>query len=353
MWGKWLSQCVGRSRPLRLYLEQQWGLSTDANTDVTIDIDLAWVNCFEMRLTDSLDAEDVWFQVQTEAAAHMRLAVEEVAFDFTTEHHPSDKQVVYRVFAVREALLTSLSSVVGGMGLQLSRLGVCDPQGAGAITPSEINLLPHRQMRLQRSKRQFAWCCVAALLVGMVLAMGLQSAWTFWLSQTGVGEAERLRAQQTLNDTQAQLDAAQHMLKQQTQQQSQQQSRQQQQQQTLQWQSVLHDNLSAIWYVQLEQEGSAWRLLGQALAKADVQHLQTQLSGLPIWQTPPALKQWTVLPPEPQVRMPLWQFELAGVLLDSALAHPLKGVNNEEASTSAESASSADKLNQPFVRAAP
>lgn len=353
MWGKWLSQCVGRSRPLRSYLDQQWGLSTHANTDVTIDIDLAWVNCFEMRLTDSLDAEDVWFQVQTEAAAHMHLAVEKVAFDFTTEHHPLDKQVVYRVFAVREALLTSLSSVVSGMGLQLSRLGVCDPQGAGAITPSEINFLPHRQMRLQQSKRQFAWCCVAALLVGMVLAIGLQSARTFGLSQTGVGEAERLLAQQTLNDTQAQLDTAQHMLQQQTQLQLQQQSRQQQQQQTLQWQSVLHDNLSAIWYVQLEQEGSAWRLLGQALAKADVQHLQTQLSGLPIWQTPPALKQWTVLPPEPQVRMPLWQFELAGVLLDTERAHPIEGDNKNATHTSSASASVTVIPNQSVVRVAP
>ena len=334
-------------------MEQQWSLSANANTDVTIDIDLAWVNCFEMRLTDALHADDVWFQVQTEAAAQMHLAVEEVAFDFTTEHHPSDKRVVYRVFAVPQRLLTNLVLVVGGMGLRLSRLGVCDPQGAGAITPSEINFLPHRQIQLQQSKRQLALRCFAAMLCGVVLTVALQYSLTFWLSQTGVGETDRLRAQQTLNDTQAQLDAAQQLLQQQTQLQSQQQIREQQQQQTLQWQTVLHDNLSAIWYVQLEQEGSAWRLLGQALAKADVQHLQTQLSGLPIWQAPPALKQWTVLPPEPQVRMPLWQFELAGVLLDTERAHQIEGDNKNATHTSSASASATGVPNQSVVRVAP
>ena len=146
-----------------------------------------------------------------------------------------------------------------------------------------------------------------------------RQAWTFWLSQTGADQAERLRAQHTLNNTQTQFNVAQQLLQQQTQLQTQQQSRHQQQQQTLQWQAVLHDNLSAIWYAQLTQDGSAWRLTGQALAQAEVLRLQTQLSGLPIWQTPPALKQWTVVPPEPQVRMPVWQFELAGVL---AVASP-------------------------------
>jgi hypothetical protein len=319
MWSNWLSQGLGRFRRWKALFEQQWGLRTYANTDVTVDIDLAWVNCFEMRLTDALSAEDVWFQVQTEAAAHMHLAVEEVAFDFISEHSITDAQVFYRVFAVPKALLASLTSVLVGMGLRLSRLGVCDPQGMGAIMPSQVNFLPHRQMRLQQNKCQFAWRFAAALVCGIVFAMGGQSAWTFWLSQTGADQAARLRAQHTLNNTQTQFNVAQQLLQQQTQLQTQQQSRHQQQQQTLQWQAVLHDNLSAIWYAQLTQDGSAWRLTGQALAQAEVLRLQTQLSGLPIWQTSPALKQWTVVPPEPQVRMPVWQFELAGVL---AVASP-------------------------------
>jgi Tfp pilus assembly protein PilN len=314
MWGNWLRQGLGRFRRWKAIFEQQWGLRTYANTDVTVDIDLAWVNCFEMRLTDALSADDVWFQVQAEVAAHMHLAVDEVAFDFISEHSITDAQVLYRVFAVPTALLASLTSVLVGMGLRLSRLGVCDPQGMGAIMPSQINFLPYRQMRLQQNKRQFAWRCSAALVCGMVFALAGQSAWTFWLSQTGVDQAARLRAQQTLNDSQVQFNVLQHMLQQQTQLQIQQQSRHQQQQQTLQWQAVLHDNLSAIWYAQLTQDGSAWRLTGQALVQADVQRLQTQLSGLTIWQTPPAMKQWTAVPPEPQVRMAVWQFELAGVL---------------------------------------
>lgn len=314
MWGNGLSQGLGRFRRLRPLFKQQWGRRTDAHTDVTVDIDLAWVNCFEMRLTDALNADDVWFQVQTEAAAHMQLAVEEVAFDFISEHSITDAQVLYRVFAVPKALLVSLASVVVRNGLRLSRLGVCDPQGMGAIMPSQINFLPHRQMRLEQNKRQFAWRCAAALVCGIVFALAGQSVRTFWLSQTGADQAARLRAQQTLNETQTQFNAAQQLLQQQTQLQSQQQRRHQLQQQSLQWQAVLHGNLSAIWYAQLTQEGSAWRLTGQALTQAEVLRLQTHFSDLPIWQTPPALKQWTALPPDPQVRMPVWQFELAGVL---------------------------------------
>jgi Tfp pilus assembly protein PilN len=314
MLGIGLRQGLGRLKRLKALLEQQWGLRTNANTDVTVDIDLAWVSCFEMRLTNALSADDVWFQVQAEAAAQMQMSVDEVAFDFISEHNITDAQVVFRVFAVPKALLASLTSVLVGMGLRLSRLGVCDPQGMGAIMPSQINFLPHRQMRLQQNKRQFAWRSGAALVCGMVFALAGQTAWTFWLSQTGVDQAARLRAQQTLNDTQAQFKVVQQLLQQQTQLQTQQQSRHQQQQQTLQWQTVLHDNLSAIWYAQLTQDGSVWRLTGQALAQADVQRLQTQLSGLPIWQTSPAMKQWTAVPPEPQVRMPVWQFELVGVL---------------------------------------
>lgn len=321
MWGQGCRQCLVCLRRVKSFVALQMGLRTHTKTDVTVDIDLAWVNSFEMRLTDALHADDVWFQVQTEAAERMQLAFEDVSFDFTAEHRPSDKQMVYSVFALPKVLLTSLSSVVGERGLRLTRLGVCNPLGVGAITPSTIDFLPHRQLQRQQSKRQFVWRCFAAMLCGVVLTFGLQSTWTFWLLQTGAGEAERLGAQQTLNDTQAELDATQQMLQQQTQLHLQLQSRQRQQQQTLQWQAVLHDNLSAIWYVQLEQEDGAWRLVGQALAKADVKRLQAQLSALPIWQTAPALKQWSALPSESLVRLPLWQFELMGKLLDAESSH--------------------------------
>jgi TolA-binding protein len=216
-------------------------------------------------------------------------------------------------------------------------------------------------MRLQHRKCQFAWCFGAALVCGMVLAVVVQSVWTAWLSHKGADEAVRLQAHQTLNDTQAQLEAAEKKLQQQTHLQSQMQSRHQQQQQTLQWQEVLQDNSTAIWYAQLGQEGSAWRLSGQALVKADLQRLRSQLARIPIWQTPPALKRWVDAPPAPQVRMPVWAFELVGVLLDVEGAHKLEGAAQKatqnaphnSAEISVESSASVVTAKQPFARVVP
>jgi Tfp pilus assembly protein PilN len=245
------------------------------------------------------------------------LTAEAVAFDFISEHNGADAQVLHRVFAVPHALLVRLQALVMGMGLNLSRLGVCDPQGSNAQELCKINFLPHRQMLLQQHKRQFVWRCATALLCGMVLASGVQAAWALWLTQMGTQEATRQHAQQTLTDTQAKHDAVQLALQQLTQRHSQHQTRKRQQAQTAQWQAVLQTNPAAVWYEQLEQEGSAWRLSGQALAKADVQQLQSQLAGLPIWQTPPTLKHWAAWPPHMQIRLPLWQFELVAVLHDT------------------------------------
>ncbi len=329
-----------------------WGQTADARHHVCVDMDLVWVTCFDMRLTDALHADDVWFQLQTEAAAQMHLPVDAVVLDFFATHERAASQVLYRVFALPKDVLTRVQTAFSDMGLRLLRLGAYDPQGLYGAELSAINFLPHRQMLLQHLKRQFAWLYSAALMSGMLLALGGQAVWTFWLSQTGADETARLQAQQTRNDLQVQLDAAQQKLQQQTQLQSQMQSRHQHQQQTLQWQAVLQDNPAAIWYAQLEQEGSAWRLSGQALAKADVQRLQSQLARLPIWQTPPALKRWVDAPPAPQVRMPVWAFELAGVLLEVEDAHKLKGATQNASDTAVEPASAVVSAKQPFVRAA-
>jgi hypothetical protein len=203
-------------------------------------------------------------------------------------------------------------------------------------------------MLLQQRKRQFAWRFAAALVSGMVLALGLQSVWTFWVSQKGADDTALLKAQQTRNDLQDQLDAAQQKLQQQTHLQSQMKNRLQQQQQTLQWQAVLRDNPTAIWYAQLGQEGSAWRLSGQASTKTDVQRLQSQLTRLPIWQTPPALKRWVDAPPAPQVRMPVWAFELAGVLLDVESVHQLEGATQNATQNASDTA-----VNPASMRGAP
>ena len=365
MWGQglrqWLEKAFVGLAQWGLWFDMPWRQTADAQRHVCVDMDLAWVTCFDMRLTDALHADDVWFQLQTEAAAQMHLPVDAVALDFFATHERVASQVLYRVFALPKDVLTRLQTAFSDMGLRLLRLGAYDSQGLYGVELSAINFLPHRQMRLQHLKRQFAWLYSAALMSGMLLALGGQAVWTFWLSQTGADETARLQARQTRNDLQAQLDIAQQKLQQQTQLQSQMQSRHQHQQQTLQWQAVLQDNPAAIWYAQLGQEGSAWRLSGQALAKADVQRLQSQLARLPIWQTPPVLKRWVDAPSAPQVRMPVWAFELVGVLLDVEGVHKLEGVTqnanqntpHNSAEISMESSASVVTAKQPFARVVP
>jgi Tfp pilus assembly protein PilN len=365
MWGQglrqWLEKAFVGLAQWGLWFDMPWRQTADAQRHVCVDMDLAWVTCFDMRLTDALHADDVWFQLQTEAAAQMHLPVDAVALDFFATHERVASQVLYRVFALPKDVLTRLQTAFSDMGLRLLRLGAYDSQGLYGVELSAINFLPHRQMRLQHLKRQFAWLYSAALMSGMLLAWGGQAVWTFWLSQTGADETARLQAQQTRNDLQAQLDIAQQKLQQQTQLQSQMQSRHQHQQQTLQWQAVLQDNPAAIWYAQLGQEGSAWRLSGQALAKADVQRLQSQLARLPIWQTPPVLKRWVDAPSAPQVRMPVWAFELVGVLLDVEGVHKLEGVTqnanqnapHNSAEISMESSASVVTAKQPLARIVP
>ncbi len=365
MWGQglrqWLEKAFVGLAQWGLWFDMPWRQTADAQRHVCVDMDLAWVTCFDMRLTDALHADDVWFQLQTEAAAQMHLPVDAVALDFFATHERVASQVLYRVFALPKDVLTRVQTAFSDMGLRLLRLGAYDSQGLYGVELSAINFLPHRQMRLQHLKRQFAWLYSAALMSGMLLAWGGQAVWTFWLSQTGADETARLQARQTRNDLQAQLDIAQQKLQQQTQLQSQMQSRHQHQQQTLQWQAVLQDNPAAIWYAQLGQEGSAWRLSGQALAKADVQRLQSQLARLPIWQTPPVLKRWVDAPSAPQVRMPVWAFELVGVLLDVEGVHKLEGVTqnanqnapHNSAEISMESSASVVTAKQPLARIVP
>jgi hypothetical protein len=365
MWGpgglKWLSEALSWFSKFWLWFDMPWRQSSEAHHHVVVDMDLAMVTCFDMRLTDALHADDVWFQLQTEAAAQMHLSVDAVVLDFFATHESAASQVLYRVFALPKDVLTRVQTAFSDMGFRLLRMGVCDAQGRRTQELSAINFLPHRQMLLQHRKRQFARYFAAALLCGMVFAVAVQSVWTVWLSHKGADEAVRLRAHQTLNDTQAELEVEEKKLQQQTHLQSQQQSRHQQQQQTLQWQAVLHHNPTAIWYVQLGQEGTAWRLSGQALAKADVQRLQSQLARLPIWQTPPVLKRWVDSPPAAQVRMPVWAFELFGVLLDVEGVNKLEGAaqnatqnaTQNAADTLNESTSAAISATQPFVRVAP
>lgn len=304
---QWLSVCLQA-------MEQRWGPHRNSSRCVAVDLDSTWVTRFEVRLTDALQPDDVWFQLHAEAAAQAGLAGGAVALDFTSEHDRTAAEVLYRVSAVPWVLLTRVQAALQDMGWRLSRLGVYEPQSDGAVATSAVNFLPHRQMRLRHIQRRFGWRCAMALLCGVLSAHGVRMGWTLGVSHMGADEATQARAQKTLRDTQAQHDAVRIAWQQRNEAQSQRQAHRTQQQQTLQWQTVLQANKAAVWYAQLVQEGTSWRLLGQALAESDVQHLQTQLAAAPIWQTPPTLKQWTALPPSPEVRLPVWQFELIGVL---------------------------------------
>lgn len=297
---------------------QRWRSHHSSSRCVAVDLDSTWVTRFEMRLTDALQPDDVWFQLHAEAAEQAGLAGQAMALDFKSEHDRTKAEVLYRVSAVPWVLLMRVQAALQSRGWRLSRLGVHDAQNDAMLATSAINFLPHRQMRLRHSQRQFGCRCAVALLCGVLCAHGVRMGWALAVSHLGADEATQALAEKTWRDTQAQHDAMHFAWQQHNEAQSQQQAQQLRQQQNLQWQTVLQANQAAVWYAKLVQEGSSWRLLGQALTEGDVQHLQTQLAAAPIWQTAPTLKQWTALPPSPDVRLPVWQFELMGVLREAS-----------------------------------
>lgn len=304
---QWWSVCLQA-------MAQRWRSHCNSSRCVAVDLDSAWVTRFEMRLTDALQPDDVWFQLHAEAAEQAGLAGQAMALDFTSEHDRTTAEVLYRVSAVPWVLLMRVQAALHNRGWRLSRLGVYEPQNDATLAPSAVNFLPHRQMRLRRIQRQFGWRCAVALLCGVLGAHGLRMGWVLGVSHLGADEATQALAQKTWRDTQAQHDALHLVWQQHKEAQSIRQAQWVQQQQALQWQTVLQANRAAVWYAKLVQEGTSWRLSGQALTEGDVLHLQTQLAAAPIWQTAPTLKQWTALPPSAKVRLPVWQFELMGVL---------------------------------------
>lgn len=294
---------------------------------VALVLDRAWCICFDMRLPLALQAQDVWFQLQAEAAARATqdvaqspshsvfqagAAAEPMALDYTEALDPQHAQVHYHVCAVPERWLTSLQAVVRAQGMQLWRVGVSDVNQVSWL--SCINLWPHRQMRLQQRQRALALRCVLALLCGAASGLLAHAVWTD-VQATHLADAPaQEKAQRDLRHAQAQLDVLRKSLQQHAQDNARMQAQQAKHQHSLQWQAVLQANTSALWFTQLTQSGNAWRLSGQALAQADVQNLQTQLTALPIWESPPVLQQWQALAPAADVRWPVWQFELVAQL---------------------------------------
>ena len=305
MLGQWWRRGVQLCR-------QRWVQHSRKEQALAVDLDRSWVMFFETRLSNALLQDDVWFQLHAEAAEQG--GFESVAFDFTAEPDDARGEVLYRVFAIPLELLTQVQSAVRGLGWQLTRLGMHALTIDASSTSPAINFLPHRQMRLQQLKHEWFKRCLVALVCGVVCAYGVRLGWTGWLSHTATDQATQTRIRQTLRATQQHHDGVLLALQQLTQAESQEQAQRWRQAQALQWQAVLQTNRAAIWYAQLVQEDASWRLLGQALAQVEVERLQAQLAALPVWQTQPKLMQWTALPPSPEVRVPLWQFELVGVL---------------------------------------
>ena len=306
---------ASRWRAVWQALQHRWG-QRRGWSGVAIDIDAAWVACFEMRLPDSLQAVDVWFQLHAQAAAQTGLSHGALALDYWATPDTQPAQVHYRVFAVPTQLVTRLQAVVQQQGLRLTRLGVCAvTQDAGTAA---INFLPHRQMRLRAQQWAFAVRCGWGLLLGVAMSgtvYGLQ--WV--LAREALPEvAVQLQTQQQLFAAQRAYGDAQRLLQQQRDAQTRRQARLSQQQRSLQWQALLQDPSVQLWYAQISQEGTTWRVVGEALNPTAVTHLQTQLTPLPIWQTPPELKAWHALPASP-LRWPVWQFELAGNLKGAAV----------------------------------
>lgn len=306
---------AARWRAVWQALQHRWGQRAGL-PGVAIDIDAAWATCFEMRLADSLQAVDVWFQLHAQAAAQTGLTHGALALDYLATPDVQPAQIHYRVFAVPVQLLTRLQTVVQQQGLRLTRLGLCDgTQDAGT---SVINFLPHRQLRLRAQQRTFAVRCGCGLLLGVVMA-GVVHGLQWVLAQEALPEAAvQLQTQQQLSAAQRTHSDAQRLLQQQLDAQARRQARWSQQQPSLQWQALLQDPSVQLWYAQISQEGTTWRVVGEALNPTAVTHLQTQLTPLPIWQTPPELKAWHALPAS-ALRWPVWQFELAGTLKDTAV----------------------------------
>ena len=298
---------------------------------VALVLDRTWCTCFEMRLPMALQTQDVWFQLQAEAAARAAqdvaqstshsvfqagVAAEPMALDYTEAIEQHHAQVHYHVCAVPGRWLTSLQAVVRAQGMQLLRVGVCDAQGGAWV--SCINLLPHRQMRLQQRQRALAVRCLLALMCGAGSGLLAHAVWIDVQAPHLADVPAQEKAQSDLRQAQALHDVLRKRLQQHAQEIERMQAQQAMHQHSLQWQAVLQANTSALWYVQLAQSGNAWRLSGQALAQADVHDLQTQLAALPIWESPPVLQQWQALAPTTHVRWPVWQFELVAQLQTAA-----------------------------------
>ena len=299
--------------------------SSSDDAPVRVDLDAQCVTCFEVSLSAGLQEEDVWFQLHLEAQSQNGLQDTPVAIDYellppkegfsesNRSHSLGSNR--YRVYAVPLAWVESLQTIATTHHLHMERVGVLAQDDAFGRSASRIDFLPHRQRQWQRQQRLWWWYAALALLTGVLSVCVLQWVRTVWATQNMVSEPVRLATLQAVSEHQ--MQHAQWTQSTQFHRRAHQQSVAQSawQQYHLQWQRVLQNVSSRLWFQQVWLAGALWRLKGQALSEQDVQSLQAKLQALPIWQQTPKVEQLVLLPASDSARLPVWQFELVGAVL--------------------------------------
>ncbi len=302
-----------------------WRWRAKPKPPVVIDLDISWVIRFEVALSERLQEEDLWFQLQMEVAMQPNGRNIPVAFDFepmlpqdasrASTGGDMSRDVWYRVYGVPLALVHRLQRTADAFDLTLTRLGVCSHDAEGVNVTRAINFLPHRQQRWQQCKNTWWRYSGLALLSGVLAACTAQAAIRWGFTQNAASQTERSAAAQALSVEQTKHAQAAQSLQQGLQEKQQADDHLTWLQRNAQWQRVLQSTKAQVWLSQLVQDGVAWRAVGQGLTQGDALRLQTELLGLRVWEKPPTLTRVVLVPASESARLPVWQFELVATLL--------------------------------------
>lgn len=300
-----------------------WHASKPVHTPVRIDLDLAWVSCLDVALSDRLQPEDVWFQLQMEAQALMGLPDTPLAMDYEVlpdkaEPHPlrsdASGRIVYRVYAVPQAWVQHVQTIADKHSLRLERVGVCQDNAPILASTGALDFLPHRQRRWRQQRNLWWWRMAMALLAGLLTVCLFNLARAAWMAQGYAPEAQRLATLQAVATHRTQLDQLTQTLQQTTRAHDDWVLQTAWQEGQVQWQRVLQSASPRLWLQHVLLEKGHWRIKGQALSESEVQGLVSQLKALSIWQQVPSMERLHLLTSSEGARLPVWQFELAGVL---------------------------------------
>lgn len=301
-----------------------WRTSSQTDDAVCLDLDLTSVQSIDVTLSNRLQAEDVWFQLQHEVTLQLIPAQAPYAFDYTevpapsaVGHSQAAGHTTYRVYAVPQAWVQLMQAIAQKHQLTLQRLGLHRHQGQGNASILPIDFLPHRQRQWRRDRHLWWWRSVLALLVGVAVVMVWQKVRVGWEARSYASASQRDATTQAIAKHQGELSTVTQQLTPLLQAQQQWSQHQAHQQRQAQWQRVLQHVDAGVWLQQFKLDGTHWALHGQALTESDVQRLQRQLQTLTIWQQAPRIARLSFSPASDSAHLPVWQFELVGTLLSS------------------------------------